>query len=87
MQMAVSRRREFLADSTAVEFTRNPEGLISALRKLDDDANELKVANKATENMYIVNPFKKDKDGKKRAGLFSTHPSIDDRIEALQNIK
>jgi len=87
MQMAVSRRREFLADSTAVEFTRNPDGLISALRKLDDDPNELSVANKATENMYIVNPFKKNKDGKKKTNLFSTHPSIDDRIEALQNIK
>lgn len=87
MQMAVSRRREFLADSTAVEFTRNPDGLISALRKLDDDPNELSVANKATENMYIVNPFKKDVNKKKKASLFSTHPSIDDRIEALQNIK
>lgn len=87
MQMAVSRRREFLADSTAVEFTRNPDGLISALRKLDEDPNELKVANKATENMYIVNPFKKNANGKKKTNLFSTHPSIDDRIEALQNIK
>lgn len=87
MQMAVSRRREFLADSTAVEFTRNPDGLISALRKLDEDTNELKVANKATENMYIVNPFKKNANGKKKASLFSTHPSIEDRIEALRNIK
>lgn len=87
MQMAVSRRREFLADTTAVEFTRNPDGLISALRKLDEDPNELKVANKATENMYIVNPFKKNANKKKKANLFSTHPSIDDRIEALQNIK
>ncbi len=87
MQMAVSRRREFLADSTAVEFTRNPDGLISALRKLDEDPNELKFANKATENMYIINPFKKNANGKKKAGLFSTHPSIDDRIEALQNIR
>ena len=87
MQMAVSRRREFLADSTAIEFTRNPDGLISALRKLDDDPNELKVANKATENMYIVNPFKSNANGKKKTNLFSTHPSIDDRIEALQNIK
>lgn len=87
MQMAVSRKREFLADSTAIEFTRNPDGLISALRKLDEDPNELSVANKATENMYIVNPFKKNKDKKKKASLFSTHPSIDDRIEALQNIK
>ena len=87
MQMALSRRREFLADSTAIEFTRNPDGLISALRKLDSDPNELSVANKATENMYIVNPFRKNKDGKKKASLFSTHPSIDDRIAALQNIK
>ena len=85
MQMAISRRREFLADSTAIEFTRNPDGLISALRKLDDDTNELKVANKATENMYIVSPFKSNQ--KRKASLFSTHPSIDDRIEALQNIK
>lgn len=87
MQMAVSRRREFLADSTAIEFTRNPDGLISALRKLDDDPNELQFANKATENMYIVNPFKKKANEKKKASLFSTHPSIDDRIETLQNIK
>ena len=87
MQMAVSRRREFLADSTAVQFTRNPDGLISALKKLDNDPNELKVANKATENMYIVNPFKKDENKKRKASLFSTHPSIDDRIEALQNIR
>ena len=87
MQMAMSRRREFLADSTAVEFTRNPDGLISALRKLDNDPNELKVASKATENMYIVNPFKKHANKKRKASLFSTHPSIDDRIEALQNIK
>ena len=87
MQMAVSRRREFLADSTAVQFTRNPDGLISALRKLDNDPNELKGANKATENMYIVNPFKKDENKKRKASLFSTHPSIDDRIEALQNIR
>ena len=86
MQMALSRRREFLADATAVEFTRNPDGLISALRKLDEDPNELKTANQATENMYIVNPFKK-KDDKKKASLFSTHPSIEDRIAALQNIR
>ena len=86
MQMAISRRREFLADATAVEITRNPEGLISALRKLNDDQNELKNANKATAHMYIVNPFKKNAKGKKKASLLSTHPSIEERIEALQNI-
>lgn len=86
MQMAFSRRREFLADSTAVEITRNPQGLISALQKLDADSNELKTANNATANLFIVNPFK-PKKGKKKAGLFDTHPTIEARIEALQNIE
>lgn len=86
MQMALSRNREYLADSTAVEITRNPDGLISALRKLDSDPNELKTANNATANLFIVSPFKSKKNGKRKAGLFDTHPSIDDRIEALQNI-
>ena len=84
MQLAISRKREFLADATAVEFTRNPDGLISALIKISGDPNQLKVANNATENMYIVNPFR----GKKSSSsLWSTHPSIEDRVEALRNIK
>lgn len=86
MQMALSRNREYLADSTAVEITRNPDGLISALKKLDSDPNELMTANKATANLFIVSPFKAKKNGKRKAGLFDTHPSIDDRIESLQNI-
>ena len=86
MQLALSRKREFLADSTAVEFTRNPDGLISALEKLENDPNELKSANSATANMYIVNPFKKN--GKKKStNIWSTHPSTADRIEALRNLK
>lgn len=84
MQLAISRKREYLADATAVEITRNPEGLISALRKLDNDPNELKVANSSTENMYIVNPFKNK--NRKTTNWFSTHPSIEDRINALKNI-
>lgn len=89
MKLALSRKREFLADATAVEFTRNPEGLISALQKLENDSNQLKTANSATSNMYIVNPFKKDtKEGKKKSSsILSTHPSTEDRIEALRNIK
>ena len=87
MQMALSRNREYLADATAAEITRNPQGLISALRKLDSDPNELKTANKATANLFIVTPFREKKNGKKKAGLFDTHPSIDERIEALQNIQ
>ena len=89
MQLALSRKREFLADATAIEFTRNPDGLISALEKLDADTNQLETANSATANMYIVNPFKKNtKEGKKKSSnLWSTHPSIEDRIEALRNLK
>ena len=84
MQLAISRKREFLADATAIEFTRNPDGLISALEKISADPNELKVANKATENMYIANPFR---DKKKSSDLWSTHPSTEARIEALRNLK
>lgn len=89
MQLALSRKREYLADSTAVEITRNPDGLISALQKLEDDQNQLKTANSATANMYIVNPFKKNtKEGKKKSSnIWSTHPSIEDRIQALRNLK
>ena len=86
MQLALSRKREFLADSTAVEFTRNPDGLISALQKLENDPNELETANSATANMYIVNPFKKN-GKKKTTNIWSTHPSTADRIEALRNLK
>lgn len=89
MQLAISRKREFMADATAIEFTRNPEGLISALQKLDADPNELKTANNATSHMYIVSPFKAEANGekKRKTSIWSTHPSIDDRIEALKNIK
>ena len=89
MQLALSRKREFLADATAVEFTRNPDGLISALQKLENDPNQLETANSATANMYIVNPFKKNtKEGKKKtSSIWSTHPSTEDRIEALRNLR
>ena len=82
LQLAVSRRREYLADATAVQYTRNPEGLISALIKISENPNELKNASKATAHMYISNPFRD-----KKTNLFSTHPAIEDRIEALKNIK
>ena len=88
MQLALSRKREFLADSTAVQLTRNPDGLISALQKLESDPNELEVANSATANMYIVNPFKKNgqRGKRKTSNIWSTHPSTADRIDALRNI-
>ena len=84
MQLALSRKREYLADATAIQFTRNPDGLISALIKISDDPNQLKVANNATENMYIASPFK---NKKKSSNWWSTHPSVEDRVEALRNLK
>ena len=87
IQLAVSRRREFLADATAVEFTRNPQGLISALEKISQDTNELQYANESTSHMYIANPFKNKEGKKKKTDWFSTHPPIEARIEALRNIR
>ena len=84
LKLALSRNREFLADSSAIELTRNPEGLISALQKISSDTDPLEQANKSTECMYISNPIK-NKQGK-TSSLFSTHPSVEDRIEALRNI-
>lgn len=87
MQLAISRRREYLADTTAVQYTRNPDGLISALQKISNDPNELKTANSATAHMYISEPFKKDANGKSKGSMFSTHPPIEARVEALRNLK
>ncbi len=86
MKLALSRRREYLADASAVELTRNPDGLISALEKISADPDELKTANKATANMYIENPFKGEKM-KKQINIWSTHPATEDRIEAIRNLK
>ena len=84
MQLAVSRKREFLADATSAQFTRNPDGLISALQKISADPNELETANNSTAHMYICNPFRKKK---KSSSLWSTHPSTEDRIAALKNLR
>ncbi len=81
MQLAISRKREYLADASAVEITRNPDGLISALQKISGDSDVLEVANKSTAHMYISNPLKE-----KKSDLWSTHPSTEKRIEALRNI-
>lgn len=86
MQLAISRKREYMADATAIQFTRNPEGLISALEKISGDPNELETANNSTSHMYIVNPFRSNKK-KKSTNVWSTHPSLEDRIDALKNLK
>lgn len=85
IQLSISRKREYLADATAIQLTRNPQGLISALRKLDGDNSEMKTASKSIEHMYIISPFKSKK--KKSSNIFSTHPSIEDRINAISELK
>jgi heat shock protein HtpX len=82
VRLAVSRKREFLADASGAMLTRYPAGLADALRKLDADSEPLKAANKATAHMYIVNPLKEHGGVVNR--LFSTHPPIEERIKALE---
>lgn len=87
IQLAISRRREYLADASSVKLTRQPSGLISALKKLGADKEPLEVANKATAHLYIVNPFKGIHGPMdKLAGLFNTHPPLSDRISALEKM-
>ena len=84
VQMAVNRQREYLADATSVELTRNPYGLERALAKLGADTQKLEGANKATQHLYFVNPVKKLEHNAR--GLFSTHPAIVDRINRLRKL-
>ncbi|MCC7289254.1 M48 family metallopeptidase [bacterium] len=91
MQLALSRKREYLADASGALLTRHPAGLASALRKISDDAEPLEAANKATANLYIVNPFRANvkvgRDARRWfANLYSTHPPIDERIKRLEEM-
>ena len=88
IQLAVSRRREFFADASAIAYTRQPSGLISALNKISADHEPLEAANKATAHLYIANPFKdKIKSGVSRfSNLFNTHPPMEERIAALEKM-
>jgi heat shock protein HtpX len=87
IQLAVSRRREYLADASGVLLTRHPEGLASALRKISADVEPLEVANRGTAHLYIVNPLKGEAAKAFFSGLFNTHPPIQDRIKALQEME
>jgi heat shock protein HtpX len=82
LQLAVSRDREYLADASAAQLTRYPEGLASALEKIAGDKEVLEVANRATQHLYIVNPIKPFE--KRTSSLFSTHPPIEERIARLR---
>ncbi len=83
MQLAISRKREFLADASGALLTRYPEGLARALEKISGDTEKLEVANRATAHLFIANPFK----GKKISKLFMTHPPITERIMKLRSME
>jgi len=83
IHMAISRKREYLADADGALLTRYPEGLANALEKISGDQTPLKAANKATAHLYISNPFKKKKISK----IFSTHPPIEKRVNILRGMK
>jgi len=84
IQLAVSRQREYLADASSVELTRNPYGLERALAKIGGDQEVLEVANRGTQHMYFTNPIKKFEA--RSSGLMSTHPPILDRINRLRQL-
>jgi len=84
VQLAVSRQREYLADASSVELTRNPNGLERALVKISTDREALEVANRATQHLYFVNPIKKWES--RASGLMATHPPIVDRINRLRSL-
>jgi heat shock protein HtpX len=84
LRLAISRKREFLADANGALLTRYPPGLASALKKLSADREPLEAANKATAHLYIVNPLKNIKGRVNK--LFSTHPPIEERVAALEKM-
>src|SRR3990167_1550239 len=83
LQLAISRRREYLADATGALTTRYPEGLANALEKIGKQGGQTRIQNTATAHMFFANPLK----GKTLAGLFSTHPPVEARIKALREMK
>lgn len=87
IKLAISRKREFLADATAALLTRYPDGLAQALEKISADTNPLRRANDATAHLYIANPFRGKEKNSWLHRLFMTHPPVEERIKALRGIK
>jgi heat shock protein HtpX len=87
IQLAISRKREFLADASGALLTRYPEGLASALEKISQDITPMRVASTATSHLFIGNPFKGKQKQSWFVRLFSTHPPVEERIKALRGMK
>ncbi len=86
IQLAISRKREFLADADGALLTRYPEGLASALEKISADSTPMKITNNATSSLYISSPFKGRQTTNWFIKLFMTHPPVEDRIRALRGM-
>ena len=86
IQLAISRKREFLADASGALLTRYPEGLASALRKISSYQAPMRKANHATAHLFISNPFGAHEAGKFIAKIFATHPPVEERVAALHGI-
>ncbi|MGM0439453.1 MAG: M48 family metallopeptidase [Patescibacteria group bacterium] len=86
IKLAVSRKREYLADSSAALMTRHPQGLAEALQKIKDFPKSMEKASDATAHLYIMNPFREDDGQKWIHKLFATHPPLEERIKKLQEI-
>lgn len=82
IKLAISRKREYLADASGALLTKNPGGLANALRKIGNDHNQLKTATHATAHLFISSPFKK----RDWLSIFSSHPPIQDRIKKLESM-
>lgn len=87
IKLAISRKREFLADVSGALLTRFPEGLARALEKISSDPHTLRVANNSTAHLYIVSPFKGKQSQSWFTKLFSTHPPIEERTKALRGMR
>ncbi len=87
IQLAISRKREFLADADGALLTRYPEGLANALQKIAKDSTPMPSANTATSHLFIESPFKDEQKQNWFVKLFSTHPPIEDRIKALKDME
>lgn len=87
IQLAISRKREFLADTSGVLLTRYPEGLVRALEKISADPNPLRVASNQTAHLYISSPFRGRQTTSWLAKLFMTHPPIEERVKALKEME
>jgi len=86
IQLAISRKREFLADSSGALLTRYPEGLASALQKISSDSTPMRVANNTTAHLWLDDPFKGQKKTSWLRKLFMTHPPVEERIKCLREM-